>query len=130
MRRTLKVGLAVYCLIIIVAGVFFVLKMRARTDTCRSVLPRVHTVTIGNNRVTPADTRANLCDQLVIINNDNMARQITFGKDENDAAYNNIAERALAKGQSLSVTLNQSGDYRFYDHLHQEVRGTFEVWAE
>lgn len=127
MRRTLKVGLAVYCLIIIIAGTFFALKMRTRTDTCRSALPRVHSVTISNNRVVPANIQANLCDQLVVTNDDAVTRQITFGEGENDAAYDGITEQALAKGQSFTVTLNRLGNYRFYDHLHQGVQGQFLV---
>lgn len=127
MRRTLKVGLAVYCLIILIAGALFVLKMRTRTDACRSALPRIHLAVISNNRVTPANTQANLCDQLVITNNDNVTRQITFGKDEDDVAYDGIAEQALTKGQSFTITLNRLGNYRFYDRLHQGVQGQFLV---
>jgi plastocyanin len=101
--------------------------MRTRTDVCRSALPRIHLAVISNNRVTPANTQANLCDQLVVTNNDDVTRQITFGKGEDDAAYDGVAERALTKGQSFTITLNRLGNYRFYDHLHRGVEGQFLV---
>ena len=86
-----------------------------------------HVVTIKDDRATPASTVAPLCDRLQIVNDDNVTRLIAFGPHENHVPYDGIAEQTLTQGQSLTVTLNAAGSFRFHDHIHDEVVGLFRV---
>ncbi len=86
-----------------------------------------HVVTIQNSVVTPSHTAAFLCDTLTITNLDDITRAIAFGPHENHVAYDGVSERIVAFGQSLKVTLVQAGNFRFHDHIHDEVQGTFTV---
>jgi hypothetical protein len=86
-----------------------------------------HKVTIENDIVSPLHTTATKCDTLTITNLDTTRRDIAFGVHDKHIAYDGISEQALIKDQSLTVTLVQTGDFIFHDHMHDEVRGTFSV---
>ena len=87
----------------------------------------IHAVYIRDGIVTPSHTEAKLCEQLQIINLDSQDRLVAFGPHEDHVPYDGIAERLLAKNQSLTVTLVQTGSFRFHDHLDDSVQGTFSV---
>jgi hypothetical protein len=86
-----------------------------------------HTVTIQHDAASPRHTRAALCDTLTITNADDEPRLIAFGLHEHHQPYDGITERLLGKDQSLTISLNQAGTYRFHDHIHDEVMGDFTV---
>lgn len=86
-----------------------------------------HRVVIQDDKVSPANTVGSKCDTLTIINLDDIQRMVAFGPHEDHVAYDGIKERMLTKGQSLTVTLVQVGDFRFHDHIHDEVQGMFTV---
>lgn len=94
---------------------------------CASGHPMAHQVTIQNSKVNPSHTEGVLCDTLTITNRDNTQRLVAFGLHDHHVAYDGITERLLARGQSVTVTLNQTGNFKFHDHLHDEVEGTFTV---
>ncbi|HSX28599.1 MAG TPA: hypothetical protein VLF60_04085 [Candidatus Saccharimonadales bacterium] len=86
-----------------------------------------HQVTITHNVMQPARVLAKRCDTLTITNTDDVLREIAFGAHEHHEAYNNVSEQPLQYGQRFTITLNQTGDYTFHDHLHDEVTGEFTV---
>jgi len=86
-----------------------------------------HRVVIQNDTVSPAHTDGNKCDTLTITNQDDVNRLVAFGPHENHVPYDGIKEQELSKGQSLTVTMVQTGNFRFHDHIHDEVQGTFTV---
>lgn len=86
-----------------------------------------HKVTIQNSKVSPAHIAAPKCDTLTIANLDDEARLMAFGPHDRHVPYDGVAERVLGKGQSFTVTLVQTGNFRFHDHEHDEVQGTFTV---
>ena len=86
-----------------------------------------HDVTIKNDKLSATHVNASLCDTLTITNQDNEMRLIAFGEHEHHTPYDGVTEEALKQGQSLSVTLNQLGNFKFHDHIHDEVQGTFTV---
>jgi hypothetical protein len=89
----------------------------------------LHVVTIRNNAVIPEHTSAKLCDRLIIKNLDKNSRLIAFGLHEEHVPYDGVSERLLGQNESFTVTLSQTGDFRFHDHLQDEVQGTFTVAA-
>lgn len=86
-----------------------------------------HTVTIQNNVVTPSNTVGIRCETLTITNIDNTARLMAFGPHEDHVAYDGVKEQTLTQNESLTVTLVQTGSFRFHDHDDDEVQGTFTV---
>lgn len=101
-------------------------KTGANADSCTKSGP-VHTVIIHENLVNPQYTKASRCDRLTITNRDKVARLMAFGNHDRHQAYDGVTEELLKQGQSLTVTLNQTGTFVFHDHLHDEVRGSFTV---
>jgi hypothetical protein len=86
-----------------------------------------HSVIIKNDKVDPDHTDGKRCDTMTITNRDDESRLLAFGLHEDHVPYDGVAERLLAKNQSLTITLNQTGSFRFHDHEHDEVQGTFTV---
>jgi hypothetical protein len=93
---------------------------------CRPGAPN-HMVTIQGNSVLPAHTNAAKCDTMTITNLDDTRRLMAFGHHDDHVPYDGIKERYLTKDQSITVTLDQTGEFLFHDHLHDEVQGTFTV---
>jgi hypothetical protein len=86
-----------------------------------------HAVTISNGQAAPNHTRGKLCDTLTIKNNDTTDREIAFGPHEDHVPYDGVSERLLRHGQSLKITMDQSGTFRFHDHIHDDSIGEFTV---
>ncbi|MDB5167671.1 MAG: hypothetical protein JWN26_816 [Candidatus Saccharibacteria bacterium] len=98
-------------------------------DGCMPGQPN-HKVVIQNDTVSPSNTVGLRCQTLTITNLDDIQREVAFGPHEGHVAYDGIKEELLTKGQSLTVTLVQTGNFRFHDHEHDEVQGTFTVQPE
>ena len=86
-----------------------------------------HTVFIHNGEALPANTSATLCDTLTITNDDDRLRLMAFGAHDHHDPYDGVTEKVLSRGQSLTVTLDQTGTYEFHDHLQETVLGYFTV---
>ena len=118
-------------------GIFYVaaraLSESLQTETKKSSVATcthtgaTHLVTIRNSKAQPAHTTAKLCDKLKIENQDAQVRLMAFGIHDKHQPYDGIEERALDKNQSFTVTLNQSGNFLFHDHLDDSAQGTFTV---
>lgn len=134
-KQTKTIISIIICLIIAVGcgilavklspGYFNHLSPEARQGCAPQV--KDHKVVIQNDKVSPEYTTAPKCDMLTITNLDNKYRLIAFGPHDNHVPYDEVTERLLSKGQSFTVTLNQTGTFSFHDHLHDEVQGTFTV---
>lgn len=86
-----------------------------------------HKVVILDDKVSPSHTIAQKCDTLTITNQDSTERLIAFGRHDDHVPYDSVSERLLQKNESFTVTLEQAGNFRFHDHEHDEVQGTFTV---
>jgi plastocyanin len=116
---TLVVSLAVF-------GSHHLLQTNAASSTC-SQQGAVHTATIKDNKVQPSHISGQRCDVMEIVNLDAVTREIGFGNHDHHVPYDGVSERLLTQNQSLTVTLNQTGEYHFHDHFHDEVTATFTV---
>lgn len=119
-------------LVLIAVGIVSLVVVSSSTYLNRSKQDCTHTgqnhlATIQHNNVTPAATIGSACDTLTIVNHDNIERLIAFGVHEAHVPYNGVAEKILKKDQSFTITLDQLGNFRFHDHIHDEVQGTFTV---
>lgn len=86
-----------------------------------------HQVMIKNGQVTPAHTYANKCDTLTFINEDDKAREITFGSHPEHGVYAGENELLVRKGRNKTITLSESGTFEFHDHFQAETAGHFTV---
>lgn len=113
---------------IVGAALFVGLRGGSAGNTCKANHPSVaYKVAIHDGKVSDDHVYAKRCDTLTITNEDSGAREIAFGLHEHHEPYNGVAERLLGHGQSLTVTLNQTGAFRWHDHIHDEVQGYFTV---
>jgi cytochrome o ubiquinol oxidase subunit IV len=97
-----------------------------KTGACHGVNENHH-VTIKDGRVSPLHVTARLCDTLTFINEDDIAREITFGTHPQHGTYGGETYLAVRKGRSKTITLNEAGTHQFHDHLDSEVAGLFTV---
>jgi hypothetical protein len=122
-------AVAILALAAVVFGAVLFTNNQSHADTVAAcvAIGSDRKVVIKNNTMTPDHVSAPRCDKLTITNNDDINRLIAFGPHEHHVAYDGVTERLLTPGQSLTVTLNQLGNFEFHDHLHDEVQGTFTV---
>jgi plastocyanin len=86
-----------------------------------------HKVVIKNGSVVPTHTDGKLCDTMTVTNTDDVLRYVAFGRHDEHQAYDGITEKTIEKDQSFTITMDEAGSYKFHDHLHDEVQGTFTV---
>jgi len=86
-----------------------------------------HLITLQDDQMLPKHSQARLCDTLTVVNKDSKVRLMAFGVHSRHIHYDGVSEKQLEKGQSFSVTLNQTGAYKIHDHLQDEVQGNFTV---
>ena len=138
MRKIVKPALIIVAVVVAIAATvigssYLANHLNKKADdanqACKTGQHASHTVTIKDGQVSPANTNGKLCDTLTITNLDDSTRLLAFGRHEQHVEYDGVSERALNKNQSLSVTLVETGNYKFHDHLHDEVQGTFTVAA-
>jgi cytochrome o ubiquinol oxidase subunit IV len=97
-----------------------------KTGACQGVKAS-HKITIKNNQADPSHIIAHICDSLTFINEDDEAREITFGTHPEHGVYAGETELIVRKGRPKSVTLSETGTYRFHDHLQPDIAGVFTV---
>jgi cytochrome o ubiquinol oxidase subunit IV len=86
-----------------------------------------HQVIIQSDNVTPVYTYAKTCDTLTFVNRDNEQREIAFGPHPIHKTYAGETIFDLRKGKNETITLSESGTYKFHDHLHSQTAGYFTV---
>jgi hypothetical protein len=84
-------------------------------------------INIHDSKVSNPNITGNLCDKIMFTNSDPITREIAFGAHENHVPYDGVAEKFLNKGQSFTITLDQTGKFHWHDHIHDEVEGYFTV---
>ena len=88
---------------------------------------QVHQAVIRGDKLLPQTLTAKKCDRLTITNRDAITREIGFGEHDHHTPYDGVSERILKKGESLTITLNKTGEFHYHDHFHDEVAGSFTV---
>lgn len=96
------------------------------TGACKE-LKESHIVTIKDGKVSPAYVTASLCDTLTFVNEDDKDREMVFGSHPDYESYGGVFEVKVGKGHPETITLNQSGNFMFHDHLDPSVMSHFSV---
>lgn len=88
---------------------------------------RTHQVIIQNSQFSPSLVKANLCDQLVFINQDQDIHQPAIGTHPFHFNYPLFSEKPLKKGESNILLVSLTGRYSFHDHLNNLASGILEA---
>ncbi|MDB5163753.1 MAG: cyoD [Candidatus Saccharibacteria bacterium] len=96
------------------------------TGACQKLNAK-HQVTISSGKISPIDTKAQLCDTLTFMNEDSAAHDIAFGTYPNQDTYDGQTKLMLRKGGGMTITLDRSGTYQFYEHDNPKIAGSFTV---
>ncbi len=127
-RRALLLLLA---FIVLVVGVALLIGLRGgkpAADNCHAEAPAAsYRITIENDKASATTIHGHLCDTLTYTNKDKAAREIAFGRHDDHVPYDGVAERVLTQNESFTITFDKTGTYRWHDHLHDEVTGSFTV---
>lgn len=94
---------------------------------CPTTPPHVVRVDIAKNKFVPSTIVARRCDQLIITNLDNVAREPALGPHEHHIAYPGLTEKTLNEGQSNSFILYQTGSFLVHDHDDDTVVATLVI---
>ncbi len=86
-----------------------------------------HQVIIKDGLVNPVHSQAQLCDTLTFLNEDSYTRDMAFGEHPQHGTYAGESELIVKKGQNKTITLSESGTYKFHDHFHEETAGTMTI---
>jgi cytochrome o ubiquinol oxidase operon protein cyoD len=98
-----------------------------KTGACRGGQHTNHKVIIKDSKVSPAHTVARVCDTLTFVNEDYVARDMTFAAHPDHGVYAGESETAIRKGRNKTITLTEAGTYVFHDHLDPKASGDFTV---
>jgi hypothetical protein len=137
MSRFKKAALLVAIVVTLVACVFGVsvaakfyiggAEQRSATALCGNRRGTSHTITISGSQLSRADMSAQLCDELIIINNDAVQRRLAFGAHNHHVTYDGADGRLIGQGETLSLVLTKKGEFSFHDHFDEAVHGHFSV---
>ncbi len=97
-----------------------------KTGACEGVHTN-HKVTITNGQVSPYETTAHKCDTLTFINNDSQALDMAFGDHPHHGVYAGIYEVTVNKGRPKTITLSETGEYDFHNHLNEQTAGKLTI---
>jgi cytochrome o ubiquinol oxidase subunit IV len=86
-----------------------------------------HIITINGSKANPMHIEAQRCDTLTFMNEDELKHEIAFGTHPEDASYGGEDEVVLDDGRPETITLNESGDFVFHDHMDPNLTGHFSV---
>lgn len=86
-----------------------------------------HQIIINGGKVTPTISETKKCDTLTFINEDETVRVITFGDHPNHGAYAGEDNLLVHNGKNKTITLSETGTFKFHDHLEPSTSGVFTV---
>jgi hypothetical protein len=136
MKATKRVVLIILFLgitVILVGGVgmgasrYLASNKKSPISSCTSTNGSKLNVTIKNDTAIPVHIDAKQCDVLTITNADPVDRLIAFGPHDDHISYDGIKEKLLKQNDSLTIKLDQVGNFRFHDHENDNVISTFTV---
>lgn len=135
MSRIKKVGIALLAIVIGAAAVYGSIvgiegynnQQYASLHEGCSAHHTSYLVTVIDGAASPTNTVASKCDTLTIKNLDNVDRMMAFGIHEMHTAYDGVEEHELLGNQEFTITLIQTGSFKFHDHMNEKVAGTFQV---
>ena len=97
-----------------------------KTGACQEIGTN-HQVILKDYVASPRHIDARQCDTLTFVNEDQQVKDMAFGEHPNHTAYAGQLDIITYNGHPETITLSQTGTYKFHDHLHEETNGDFTV---
>jgi cytochrome o ubiquinol oxidase operon protein cyoD len=98
-----------------------------QVGTCPGPTGAIHVIQLKNNAPSPKHTDAKLCDTIIIVNSDNVVRDLDFGPHDKHEAYAGNTGKTLEPGQNMVLRLTEGGTHEFHDHIQDVISGDFTV---
>lgn len=86
-----------------------------------------HIVTISSTTVSPVHTTAKRCDTITFKSEDGASYMLMFGLYDTPSSYGGLDEVSVRRSRSEIITLNEAGEFSFYDHMDPTLIGHFSV---
>lgn len=86
-----------------------------------------HQIMFMDGAVTPTTTNADKCDTLTFINHENKTVIVGFGDHAGHTPYAGVTEYDIPPGRNKTITLSETGNFTFHNHLDVETNGSFTV---
>lgn len=100
-------------------------KTSSKTE-CKKLGENIKLV-INNDEFNQKNIIQKKCDTLTITNKDDKIRHMAFGEHDKHKSYDGIREKQLTKGETFTVTLNETGSFILHDHDDEQVEVKFTV---
>src|SRR5690349_11824048 len=84
-------------------------RVQGSNGTCNGRPKGRQEITFKNNTVQPSFTRARLCSQVVLVNNDTQSHKISFKQNGKPVVYDDIKTTTIAPGASQEINLIDKG---------------------
>lgn len=97
-----------------------------KTGACQGKHPN-HQIMIMGNAAIPQKIIAKKCDTLTFLNHQGKTIIIGFGEHPNHTPYAGVSEYMIRAGQNETITLSQTGTFKFHNHLNPATSGSFTV---
>lgn len=98
-----------------------------QAGTCPGGSGTVHTIELKNDTASPSHINAHLCDTLIIVNKDNVTRDIEYGAHEMHETYAGEFGGDIRPQRSSVIILTELGTHKFHDHIEDKITGDFTV---
>ncbi len=96
------------------------------TGACQSTNTN-YQVVFTDSAVGPRTATTKICDTLTFVNDGEELLEVTFGEHDQHVPYAGNKRLLIKSGHSKTITLSDTGSYKFHDHLRDELNGVFTV---
>lgn len=86
-----------------------------------------HTIIIQHDAMAPSELAVHHCDTLTLVNQDDKQRRLAFGEHAHHQSYDGVDGKLIGKGEQISLTLTEEGEFMVHDHLQESVHAHFTV---
>ena len=97
-----------------------------KTGACNGILEK-HKMTIKDGVISPSNIRADKCDSITFVNEDNVEYDMIFGAYPVPKSFGGEDNIIVEKKDTETFTLNESGFHGFYDKLNPSTAASFSV---
>lgn len=84
-------------------------------------------IMIESSGISPQHIDAKRCDTLIFMNHDGKDHTIRFGTEASPSSYGGEFELNVTSSRTKAITLNQTGDFRYFDGSNAKLTGHFSV---
>lgn len=84
-------------------------------------------IMVQNSGISPQHVDAKRCDTLIFMSHDGKNHTIQFGTEASPSSYGGEFELNVTSSRTKAITLNQTGDFSYFDTSSPKLTGNFSV---